>query len=94
MSSNTCVASGSQEHGHTRTRYLYDRIKEKITNKSKALSFISELEITVHDYAAIIMASHSRTTDRGEVVRNCISILKILGVTQLRPMPSCSVSKI
>jgi hypothetical protein len=73
-------------YGHTRTRYLYDRIKEKITNKAKAISFASELETSVQDYAAIIMASHERIADRGEAVRGSILAIRTLGVTQLRPM--------
>jgi hypothetical protein len=73
-------------YGHTRTRYLYDKIKEKTTNKSKALTLASELENSAQDYAAIVMASHERTTDRGEAVKANIETLKVLGVTQLRPM--------
>ena len=33
-------------NGHTRTRYLYDKIKEKTLNKAKALSLISDLLIS------------------------------------------------
>lgn len=73
-------------HGHTRTRYLYDKIKERTTNKSKALSLASDLEASVQNYAAIILASHERTADRGESVKSNIAVLKTLGVTQLRPM--------
>ena len=81
-------------HGHTRTRYLYDRIKEKITNKNKALTLASELESTAQDYAAIVMASHERTTDRGEKVKSDIDSVKVLGVTQLRPMLLSAFSKL
>lgn len=73
-------------YGHTRTRYLYDKIKEKTTNKAKAIALVNSLEASAQDYAAIIMSSHERTMDRGEEVRANIAALKTLGVTQLRPM--------
>ena len=72
-------------YGQTRTRYLYDRIKEKTTNKAKAMALVRDLESTVQNYAAIIMPSHERTIDRGEAVRSAIEALRILGVTQVRP---------
>ena len=81
-------------HGHTRTRYLYDRIKEKTTNKNKALELTKELESEAQNYAAIIMASHERTTDRGEAVSASVGTLKILGVTQLRPMLLSAFTKL
>ena len=80
-------------YGHTRTRYLYDKIKEKTTNPNKAIALLSALEEAAQDYAAIIMASHERTTDRGEAVRSNIATLKTLGVTQLRPMLLSAFSK-
>ncbi len=80
-------------YGHTRTRYLYDKIKEKTTNPAKAISLLKDLEETAQDYAAIIMASHERTTDRGEGVRSHVATLKTLGVTQLRPMLLSAFSK-
>lgn len=80
-------------YGHTRTRYLYDKIKEKTTNPGKAIALLKDLEEAAQDYAAIIMASHERTTDRGEGVRNNIATLKTLGVTQLRPMLLSAFSK-
>lgn len=73
-------------NGHTRTRYLYDKIKDKITNPSKALETSSALEASVQDYAAIIMDSHARIKDRGDTARECVKAIKTLGVTQLRPM--------
>ena len=73
-------------YGHTRTRYLYDKIKEKTVNKTKAVALSAELSASAQDYAAIIMASHERTTDRGEPAKSCIETIKTLGVTQLRPM--------
>ena len=73
-------------HGQTRTRYLYDKIKEKITNRQKALDLLSELESSVQDYAAIIADSHANIRARGDKVRKSINKISALGVTQLRPM--------
>ena len=73
-------------YGHTRTRNLYDRIKDKTPNKSKALELAADLESSIQNYAAIISPSHALITDRGEEVRANIEVLKLLGVTQLRPM--------
>lgn len=80
-------------HGHTRSRYLYDRIKEKTTNSSKAVELVTDLETSAQDYAAIVMSSHERTTDRGALVISSIETLKVLGVTQLRPMLLSAFSK-
>lgn len=73
-------------HGHTRTKFLYDKIKEKTTNKSKALALASELEEASQDYAAILLSSHEKLASRGQNVRTKIEVLRSLGVTQLRPL--------
>ena len=73
-------------HGHTRTKVLYDKIKEKTTNKSKALSLASELEEASQDYAAILLSSHEKLASRGQNVRTKIEVLRSLGVTQIRPL--------
>jgi hypothetical protein len=73
-------------HGHTRTKQLYDKIKEKTSNKAKALALASNLQVAVQDYAAVILSSHERLADRGENVRTKIANLRELGVTQLRPL--------
>jgi hypothetical protein len=49
------------------------------------MTLVRDLEATVQDYAAIVMPSHERTTDRGEAVRASIEALRILGITQARP---------
>src|SRR5437899_7773 len=41
-------------YGHTRTRYLYDKIKDRITNPGRAIALLSSLEEAAQDYAAII----------------------------------------
>ena len=73
-------------YGHTRTKYLYDKIKEKITNPQKALDLLTDLETCVQKYAAIIMESHADMKARGHSSKTAIANLNALGVTQLRPM--------
>ena len=73
-------------HGHTRTKVLYDKIKEKTANKTKAVALASELEIVSQDYAAILLSSHEKLSDRGQNVRTKIEVLRSLGVTQIRPL--------
>lgn len=73
-------------YGHVRTKYLYDKIKEKITNPQKALEMLTELEMCVQKYAAIIMETHSDMKARGHSSKTAIAKLNRLGVTQLRPM--------
>lgn len=73
-------------HGHTRTKVLYDKIKEKTTNKSKALTLASDLEEASQDYAAIFLSSHEKLASRGQNVRTKIEVLRSLGVTQIRPL--------
>ena len=74
------------KYGHTRTKQLYDNIKEKTANKTKALTLASDLDVASQDYAAVILSSHERLADRGENVRTKIANIRELGVTQLRPL--------
>jgi len=74
------------KYGHTRTKQLYDKIKEKTPNKTKALTLASDLEVAAQDYAAVILSSHESLADRGENVRTKIANIRELGVTQLRPL--------
>ena len=73
-------------HGHTRTKVLYDKIKEKTTNKTKAVDLVSDLETVSQDYAAVLLSSHEKLADRGQNVRTKIGVLRDLGVTQIRPL--------
>ena len=74
------------KNGQTRTRVLYDRIKDRITNDSKAIEFATQLESAVQSYAAIVLSSHDLLSDRGGTVKSNIETLRILGVSQLRPL--------
>lgn len=74
------------EHGHTRTKDLFDEIKKEVTSPTKAVAFATKLERTAQDYAAIIMSSHEQLAKRGEEVAVKIDTIREFGVTQLRPL--------
>jgi Protein of unknown function DUF262/Protein of unknown function (DUF1524) len=73
-------------NGPTRTKVLYDQIKEKTTNKTKAVALATDLESVSHDYAAILLSSHEKWASRGANIRMKIEVLRSLGVTQVRPL--------
>lgn len=81
-------------HGHTRTKDLYDKIKDTTNNKTKAVSLASDLELTSQDYAAILLSSHEKWASRGENVRSKIDVLRSLGVTQIRPLLLAAFTKL
>jgi len=74
------------KNGQTRTRSLFDQIKEVIVNHAQAVELVNDLEKTVQYYAAIILSSHEKLAGRGQSVKSDIATLDTLGVTQLRPM--------
>jgi len=74
------------KYGPTRTKALYDKIKEKTANKTKALTVASDLETVAQDYAAILLSSHPKWASRGESVRAKLDALHAFGVTQVRPL--------
>lgn len=73
-------------HGHTRTKDLFDQIKQNIISPAKAVNLASDLEKAAQEYAAIILSSHERLAKRGEGVRAKIETIRELGVTQVRPL--------
>jgi hypothetical protein len=73
-------------HGPTRTKDLYDLIKKDVVNKTKAIKLATELETSVHHYAAVLTSSHEDWSSYRPGVRAKISTLRQLGVTQIRPL--------
>src|SRR5205823_4087347 len=76
----------TKENGRTRTKDLYDEIKKKTTNKTKAITLASSLETVAQDYAAILLSSHPKLASRGECVKTKIETLRLFNVTQVRPL--------
>lgn len=80
-------------YGHTRTKELYDKMKEKAKNPQQAVFLAAELEQYAQDYAAIVLSSHAKWASRGASVRSKIEIIQLLGVTQLRPVLLAAMNK-
>lgn len=81
------------KNGRTRTKELYDKIKDKTTNKTKAVALATDLETTVQDYAAILLSSHPKWASRGESVKIKINTLRLFNVTQVRPLLLAAFNK-
>ncbi len=80
-------------NGHTRTKELYDKMKAKAQNAAQAVALAAQLEESAQDYAAILLASHEKWANRGANIRAKIETIKLLGVTQLRPVLLAALHK-
>lgn len=80
-------------NGHTRTKELYDKMKAKAQNSAQAVALAAQLEESTQDYAAILLASHEKWANRGSNIRAKIETIKLLGVTQLRPVLLAALHK-
>lgn len=80
-------------NGHTRTKELYDKMKGKANNPAQAVDLASQLERSAQDYAAILLSSHEKWASRGSNIRSKIETIRMLGVTQLRPVLLAALNK-
>jgi len=76
----------SSEHGLTRERVLYDKIKERITSKQAAVDFTNKLASTAKTYAAIINTDHELWAKYGSDTKTYMATLNLMGMTQIRPL--------
>ena len=74
------------QNGVTREKELYDRIKEKITSKQKAIDFSNTLADSARTYAAIVNTDNELWTSYGSEARSYMATLNLLGMTQIRPL--------
>ncbi len=74
------------QYGVTREKELYDRIKEKITSKQKAIDFSNTLANSARTYAAIVNTDNELWASYGSEARSYMAILNLLGMTQIRPL--------
>ena len=72
--------------GPTRTRDLYEQIKASVNNNTKIITFAADLEAKAHDYAAILNGSHEAWARFPSELRRGIETLRLLGVSQVRPL--------
>jgi hypothetical protein len=76
----------ASQHGATRERDLYVDIKKKITSKSKAIEFCTQLEQGAVRYAALLNPQHSLWTNLGTEARDHIGLISTLKMIQIRPL--------
>lgn len=74
------------QYGVTREKELYDRIKEKITSKQKAIDFSNTLANSARTYAAIVNTDSELWVSYGSEARGYMATLNLLGMTQIRPL--------
>lgn len=73
-------------HGITREKDLYDKIRQNVTSKQRAVSFAKELGSLARVYVALDNSNDDLWKDHGEGVRESIDALKLLKATQIRPL--------
>lgn len=74
------------QHGPTRTRDLFDRIKQDIKGKQAAIDLANELANNAVRYAALLNPAHEMWNPYGPSARKHIDTLRNLGMEQLRPL--------
>ncbi len=75
--------------GITTKKEVFQKIQDLSKNKSQALHVLSILEELSKVYSAILNPEHQRWNDYPNDVRESISIMNLLGVTQIRPLMLC-----
>ncbi len=81
------------ENGHIRGRFLYDRIKEKITNVQEAVTFSAKLAQNAVKYQALLNPASEMWRSHTPAARQQLSLLATYGVKQLRPMLLAALNK-
>jgi hypothetical protein len=76
----------ASQHGLTREKDLYDRIRTTITSKQRAVDFAKQLSDQATVYAALDNPSHEFWKPYGNAVQESIDALNILKATQIRPL--------
>jgi len=74
------------QFGVTREKELYDRIKERITSKQKAIDLSSIFANSARTYAAIVNTDNELWASYGSEARSYMATLNLLGMTQIRPL--------
>lgn len=81
------------QHGPTRTKELFDRIKQNVRGKQAAIDLSSELAVSAVYYAAILNPSHEMWNPYGPNAKKYIDTLRSLGMEQLRPLLLAGIKK-
>jgi hypothetical protein len=80
-------------HGHVRSRQLYDKIRDTITNKQMAVDLSVQLENNAPRYAALLNPSHEIWAGYDPNVRKRVDTLGVFNVTQVRPLLLAAIDK-
>lgn len=70
----------------TRTRQLYEKIKETVKNKQGAIDLATQFSNNAPRYAALLTPSHEAWNGFNPTVRKQVDTLANLGMKQLRPL--------
>lgn len=73
-------------NGPTRTRQLYEKIKETVKNKQGAIDIATQLSNNAPRYAALQTPSHDVWNGFNPTVRKQVETLAGLGMKQIRPL--------
>jgi hypothetical protein len=80
-------------HGHVRDRFLYDKIRDVITNKQRAIEFSVHLASNAPLYAALFNPSSEIWSAYPASARRQLAALGAYGVKQVRPMLMAALAK-
>lgn len=76
----------TSSNGITREKDLYDKIRQHVNGKQRAVTFAQELSELALIYAALDNPSDELWKEFGSSVREAIEALQILKATQIRPL--------
>lgn len=76
----------SSTNGLTRERDLYQKIKERINSKQRAIDFSANLVEAAKIYVALIDTSSGFWSDYSEPAKNHMATLNLFRMTQMRPL--------
>lgn len=74
------------KYGLIREKELFSVIKKKITSKKHALHYSNELSEGARTYSALINTDHEFWSNYDPKVSESVSVLNLLGMTQIRPL--------
>lgn len=74
------------KYGLIREKELFQVVKRKVTSKKNALEFSTELQAAAKVYSAILSSDHDYWSQFDQTIGNCVGVLNLLGMTQIRPL--------
>lgn len=73
-------------YGLVREKDLFNTIKKKVTSKKSALQLSTDLSNTVRIYSALLNTDHEFWSKFNNSVREHVSAINLLGMSQIRPL--------